>query len=253
MKIYVLVKQVPDTEARIKISGASIQEEGIKWIISPFDEHALEEALRLREKTDGKVTAVSVGPARATDSLRTAYALGVDAAIHIQDDAYNPFDLGHTASLLAAFLKAEEPDIILAGHIAIDSQSSMVPGMIAEHLGCANISNAIELNYAENRIKARIEIEGGTALMETSTPVVVTAAKSLNEPRYPSLKGIMASKKKKVEVRPADSFSVDVARVEMISLELPPARPEGRIIEGDAPEAKAADLVKLLREEAKVI
>ncbi|HMU84307.1 MAG TPA: electron transfer flavoprotein subunit beta/FixA family protein [Leptospiraceae bacterium] len=253
MKILVLIKQVPDTETSIKVSGAGIVDAGIKWIVSPFDEHALEEALRLKEKTGGTVIAASLGPDRVVEALRTAYALGADQAIHIKDDSYNVLDIGYAGSVLAKFVEAEKPDLILTGHVAIDSQSSMVPSMIAQTLGCANINNAIELKVEGNKVVVKREIEGGSAVMEASTPVVITAAKNLNEPRYPSLKGIMAAKKKQVDVKAADSFGSGFAKVEIVSLELPPPRPPGRIIDGDAPETKAKELVKALREEAKVI
>lgn len=255
MKIFVLVKQVPDTETNIKVDGSGISEGGIKWIVSPFDEHALEESLRLKEKTSGTITAVSFGPQRCQEALRTAYALGVDAAVHIQDDAYNVLDVAYAAKVLAKYLQEQGADIILSGHVAIDSQSSMVPAMIAQHLGCANISNAIELNVDGDKISCKREIEGGTASMETTKPAVITAAKNLNEPRYPSLKGIMASKKKKIEtVEVASVLGGDNApRIEVASMEPPPPRPPGRVLEGDSPEAKAAELVKSMREEAKVI
>ncbi|MBE7439581.1 MAG: electron transfer flavoprotein subunit beta/FixA family protein [Spirochaetales bacterium] len=251
MKIYVLVKQVPDTETNLKIAGAGINEAGVKWIVSPFDEHALEAALRLKEKTGGTVTAVSLGPDRVVETLRTAYALGVDHAVHLKDDSYNVLDVSYAAAVLADYLKAEGADLILTGHIAIDSQSSMVPAMIAEHLGCANINSCVELNVDGTNVDAKREIEGGTARMKTTLPVVITAAKNLNDPRYPSLKGLMAAKKKQIETKPA--ASVSVARIEVVSLELPPARPAGRIIDGDSPEAKATQLVQALRNEAKVI
>ncbi len=253
MNIFVLVKQVPDTETRIKTQGTGIDENGIKWIVSPFDEHALEEALRQKEKAGATVTAVSLGPARCVEALRTAYALGVDNAIHLKEDEYNVFDVNHTAATLAAFLKDAGADVILSGHIAIDSQSSMVPAMIAERLGVANINNAIELSIDGGKVKVKREIEGGTAEMESATPVVITAAKNLNDPRYPSLKGIMASKKKKIEEKSAADLGVDAPKIEMLNMEPPPPRPPGRIVEGDSPEAKAAEVVKALRDEAKVV
>lgn len=252
MNIFVLVKQVPDTETRLKISGAGIDEAGVKWIVSPFDEHALEEALRQKEKTGATVTAVSLGPDRCIEALRTAYALGVDKAVHLKDDSYNVLDVGYAAAVLAAYVKEASADIVLAGHVAIDSQSSMVPSMIAQHLGAASINNAVEITVDGSNVKVRREVEGGVGTMEATTPVVITAGKGLNEPRYPSLKGIMASKKKQIETKAASELGVDAQRVEVTGMEPPPARPAGRVLEGET-AAKAAELVKALREEVKVI
>ena len=144
MKIVVLVKQVPDTETRIKIKGASIEENGIKWIVSPFDEHAVEEALHQKEKTGGEITALCLGPQRCVEALRNAYALGVDKAVHLLEEDHNVIDISYSAAVLAKYLESLKPDLILCGHIAIDSQSSMVPSMIAEHLEIANINNAVK-------------------------------------------------------------------------------------------------------------
>ncbi len=253
MRFIVLVKQVPDTEAKIKITEGSTDEEGIKWILSPFDEHALEEALRQKEKTQAEITALSLGPKRAADALRSSYALGVDKAVHIQDDTYQPFDVSYTATVLSAYLKSVQPDIIFTGHIAIDSQSSMVPSMIAENLGVANINNAIELTIEGKKVKVKREMEGGIATMESELPVVITAAKNLNDPRYPSLKGIMASKKKQIDTVDVSSLGVESKRIEIVSVEHPPPRPPARILEGETGEQKAEELVKSLREEAKVV
>lgn len=253
MKIAVLVKQVPDTETNLKVSGTAISEAGVKWIVSPFDEHALEESLRLRDKTSAEITAISLGPDRVQEALRTAYALGVDKAVQIKDDSYNVLDANYSAQVLAAYLKQLNPDLILAGHVAIDSQSSMVPAMIAQILGCANINNAVSIEVNGSDVKVKREIEGGTAEMSASGTVVVTAAKGLNDPRYPSLKGIMASKKKQLETVDVGSLGVSASKIEIASLEPPPPRPPGRVIEAETPEDKAKELVRLLREEAKVI
>jgi electron transfer flavoprotein beta subunit len=254
MKIAVLIKQVPDTETNIRLSGSAIDESGIKWIVSPYDEHAIEAALQVKEKNGGSITAVSIGPERVVETLRNAaLALGVDRAVHIRDDGYNVFDISYAAFVLAAFLKKEPHDIILTGHTAIDSQSSMVPSMIAEYLDVVHISNAIALDILPDRVKIKREIEGGVATMESTYPVVVTATKNLNQPRYPNLKGIMASKKKEIESIDAATLSEGVSRIAVLSMELPPARPPGRIIEGTTPEQKAAELVRILKEDAKVI
>lgn len=255
MKIAVLVKQVPDTETQIsgKISGNQINEAGIKWIVSPFDEHALEEAIRIKEKHKAEVIAISLGPDRVQEVLRTAYALGVDRVAHLKDDSYNVLDVHYAAQVLAAFLKQESPDIIFTGNIAIDSQSSMVPTMIAQILNIPSIINAIKVEINGNKVKITREIEGGTADVETEMPVLITATKKLNEPKYPPLKGILAAKKKTINVVNVSSLGVNPPKIEIVSLEPPPPRPPGRIIDGATPEDKAKELVRLLREEAKVI
>ncbi len=253
MKVITLVKQVPDTETQIKINGNQINETGIKWIVSPFDEHALEEALKIREKHKAEVVAVSLGPDRVQEALRTAYALGVDRVAHIKDDSYNTLDIHYTAQILTAYLKTENPDIILTGHIAIDSQSSMVPSLVAEILGIPNVNYAIKVEIDGNKAKITREIEGGTADVEVQLPVLITATKKLNDPKYPSLKGILAAKKKQIQVIDVNSLGVNIPKIEVVSLEPPPPRPPGRIIDGESPEAKAKELVRLLREEAKVI
>ncbi len=199
------------------------------------------------------MSAVSLGPARVSEALRNAYALGVDKAVHIQDESYNTLDLAYAAAVLAKYLQNAQADLILTGHIAIDSQSSMVPTMIAEHLGITNINNAVELNVEGDRVKARREIDGGLATMESPLPALVTAAKNLNDPRYPSLKGIMASKKKQIEVIEAASLGVEALHIEVTAIETPPPRPPGRIVEGANIENKASELVEALRKEAKVI
>ena len=255
MKIVVLIKQVPDTETRLNIdstSGNSIDETGIKWITSPFDENGIEEAIRQRDKTGAEVHAVSLGPERVKDALRSAYVLGVDIATLIKDDSYNALDINYASAVLASYIKTLNADIIFTGHTAIDSQSSMVPAMIACHLGIPNVNNAIEVHIDGNKAKIHREIEGGKAVMELELPTLISAAKDLNDVRYPSLKGIMAAKKKEIEIIEVASLGVELKPIEIVSIDLPPARPSGRIIEGDSAEVKATDLVKSLREEVKV-
>lgn len=254
MKIAVLVKQVPDTAASIKASGSSISEGGIKWILSPFDENALEAALKIKEGSpDSLITAVSFGPDRVSEALKTAYAFGVDHAVHIKNNDSSPLDVSFTAVILGNYLKKNTFDLILTGHTAIDSQSSMAPSMISEILSCSLINNSLEINIEGNGVRVKREMEEGTSVMKSNFPVVVSATKNLNNPRYPNIKMVMASKKKQIETLESAEFEEGARRIEIVSVENPPQRPQGRIIEGESPARKAEELVKALREEAKVI
>lgn len=253
MKIVVLVKQVPDTETNIKVGDKAINEAGVKWIISPYDEFAIEEGIRIREKNGGEVVAVSVGPDRVVEALRTAYAMGVDRAVQIKVDDYNTFDSAYTSEVLANFAKAENADLVIGGRQSIDTDSSQVAIQIAERMSAAHIAMALKLEISGNTIKATKEIDGGTANVEASTPAVVTAQKGLNEPRYPSLKGIMTAKKKPIETKTPADLGVTAGKIEVVSLEPPPPRIAGRKLDAGDATGFASQLVKALREEAKVI
>jgi len=254
MKIVVLVKQVPDTETAIKLGDKSISEAGVKWIISPYDEFAIEEGIRIREKLGaGEVVAVSVGPDRVQEALRTAYAMGVDRAIQLKVDDYVTFDTSFTSDLIAAFVKSENPDLVIGGRQSIDTDSSQVVVQIAERCGMGHVSMCTKLEIEGKNVKATKEVEGGVAQVETSLPLVVTAQKGLNEPRYPSLKGIMSAKKKPITTKAASELGVSAGQIEVVSLEPPPPRIAGRILEAGDAAGYASQLVKALREEAKVI
>jgi electron transfer flavoprotein beta subunit len=253
MKIVVLVKQVPDTETNIKVGDKTINEAGIKWIISPYDEFAIEEGIRIREKSGGEVIAVSVGPDRVIEALRTAFAMGVDKAVHIKVDDFNTFDSGYTSEVLASFAKAEGADLVIGGRQSIDTDSSQVAIQIAERMGAAHVAMALKLEINGTAVKATKEIDGGTAEVETTLPLVVTAQKGLNEPRYPSLKGIMTAKKKPIDTKTPADLGVSAGAVEVVSLEPPPPRISGRKLEASDAADFASQLVKALREEAKVI
>lgn len=253
MKIVVLVKQVPDTETNIKVGDKAINETGIKWIISPYDEFAIEEGIRIREKSGGEVVAVSVGPDRVVEALRTAYAMGVDKAVHIKVDDFNTFDSSYTSNVLAAFAKAEAADLVIGGRQSIDSDSSQVAIQIAERMGAAHIAMALKVEVDGTTLKVTKEIDGGTANVESSLPVVLTAQKGLNEPRYPSLKGIMTAKKKPIDIKTPTELGVTGGSIEVVSLEPPPPRIAGRKLEAADAAGFASQLVKALREEAKVI
>lgn len=260
MKIVVCVKQVPDTETRVKIaaSGDAISEADVSnWIVSPYDEFAIEEALRLKEAHGGEVVAVTVGPERAQAALRTALAMGADSAVHVRDAALDAACTLGTARALAAAVATLAPfDLVLCGQQGVGGDNSQVPAMLAELLDLPQVTVAVKVEAGGGKATVEREIEGGRETWETTLPAVVSAQKGLNEPRYASLKGIMAAKKKPVRVLDLAGLGLDAtavaARVTVRSMELPPARPAVRMIEGD-PGAQAKELIRLLHEEAKVI
>lgn len=257
MNIVACVKQVPDTEAQIKLKadGSGIEEGGIKWVMNPYDEFGVEEALRLKEKQGGEVTIVSVGPARAMETIRTALAMGADKGIHICDPALDGADAFGIASALAAAIKGIPHDIVFCGQRAIDDDSAQVGAVLAELLGMPQITVVTKLEYTDSTVKAIRPIEGAQLLIESPLPCLVTAQKGLNEPRYASLPGIMKAKKKPVEVKDLAALGITVEPKAQVVKFLPPAaRAAGKVLCGDGtPEGKAAELAKLLREEAKAI
>jgi electron transfer flavoprotein beta subunit len=257
MKIFVCLKQVPDTESRIQIKGdkSGIDEAGIKWIMNPYDEFAVEEALKLKEaKGAGQVTVLSVGPkARVSEALRTAMAMGADDAIVI--DSGDGLDSYWTAKALAAAIQKEgAPDIVFAGKLAIDDNAASVPQMVAEFLGLPHVTVVSKLSTA-GPIVAEREIEGGAReIFEIQGPCVIAANKGLNTPRYASLPGIMKAKKKPLkEVTLADlGIQATQLKTRLKDFQLPPEKPKVKMISGDA-ATQAKELVHLLMDEAKVL
>lgn len=254
MNILVLIKQVPDTEAKINVAGGKVSEAGIKWIISPYDEIALEEAIRMKEKSGGTVTAICVGDDSVQQSIRTAYAMGADNGIHVKHDSYQMLDSFGIAEAIAKATEGQDYKVILAGRQGSDSDNGQVPLILATLKDWGVVSFAKQVEISGDKAVVTAEAEGGEAVYESSLPVVITANAGLNEPRYPSLKGIMASKKKPIDVKNlADLGVTPNARVEVLGFEPPPPRPPGRIIDGADAAAKAKELAKSLREEIKVI
>ena len=264
MDIIVCVKQVPDTETQIKINseGTGIVTDDIKWVMNPYDEFGVEEALRLKEKFGGSVTVVSVGSKRATETIRTALAMGADKGVLVSDEAAQGGDGYATAKVLAAAIKPLPHDIIFCGQRAVDDDCGMVGAALAEFLGLPQVSLITKLEVAEGggSVKANRPVEGATMTIECPLPALFTAQKGLNEPRYASLPGIMKAKKKPLEekgladlgIAPQEAGAAG-SKSKIAKMTPPPARKPGRIIEGETPQEKAAALVKLLREEAKVI
>ena len=254
MNILVLIKQVPDTEAKITVSGGKINETGIKWIISPYDEIALEEAIQWKEKTGGTVTALTLGTDQAVSALRTAYAMGADNAIHIKTENYQMLDSFGTAEAIIKAIEGEKYDVIFAGRQGSDSDNGQVPHIVGTRLGYGVVSYAKKVNLQEGKATIECEAEGGEATYESEYPVIITANAGLAEPRYPSLKGIMASKKKPITTKTLADLGVNInSKIEVVEFEPPPPRPPGKIIEAEEAEQKAAGLAKALHEEIKVI
>lgn len=252
MNIICLLARVPDTAARITVrsDGQGIETAGVAFVANPYDEFALEEALRLREKAGtGTVTVITVGPPEATKELRECLARGADNAIHVKMDT-SALDSSAIASILAETIRPLSFDLILAGKQATDGDSAAVPVMLAGRLGLPAATRCIAVAVAVDggRATIRHEYEGGVEVIALPLPAVLTAEKGLNEPRYASLKNIMAAKKKEIrEVAPPGVAPATRVR----TLEPPPARPAGRIV-GTGRDA-VRDLVALLRGEAKVI
>jgi electron transfer flavoprotein beta subunit len=262
MEIVVLVKQVPDTEALIEIAGdgVSIKTQDIKWVMNPYDEIAVEEALQMRDAQGGSVTVVSMGPAKAVETIRTALAMGADKGVHINDPAAEGSDPLATARILAAALKELPFDLIIAGHRAVDEDNYQVASAVAEFLGIAQISMVIKTELADGKIKCHRTIDGGVVVVEAALPALFTTQRGLNDPRYASLPGIMKAKKKPLEVKTIADLGIDAAtvgaanrKIKVAALNFPPQREAVRMIEGEAAANKAAELVKVLHEEAKII
>jgi electron transfer flavoprotein beta subunit len=249
MKTVVCIKRVPDTEARIKIAGdkQSIDTAGIKYIISPYDEFALEAALRLREaKGEGEVIVITVGESSSGEQLRSALAMGADRAVLLKGQP--TLDGLATAKALAAEVKSIAPDLVLTGMKSVDDDQQQVGTMLGELIGAPTVSVVAEFEIADGKAVAHREIEGGVEIVDVALPAVITMTKGKQEPRYPSLKGIMAAKKKPLEEKDAQ---LEASRVRVKELSSPPERPAGRIV-GQGADA-VTELVRLLREEAKVL
>lgn len=257
MKIFVCLKQVPDTETRIQLKAdkSGIEETGIKWIMNPYDEFAVEEALKVKEaKGGGTVTVVSVGPkARVSEALRTAMAMGADDAIVV--DTTEPLDTYWTAKALAGAIQKEgAADLIFGGKLAIDDNASSVPQILAEFLGLPHVTVVSKMTF-DGSITAEREIEGGAReIFSVQGPCVIAANKGLNTPRYASLPGIMKAKKKPLKELTLSDVGVDTGKTKtrLKDFQLPPEKPAVKMLSGDS-ATQAKELVRLLMDEAKVL
>ena len=249
MKVVVCINHVPDTETRVKVAsdGVTIDRTGVNFMMSPYDEIAVEEGLRIRDRWKGDVTVVSLGSDASKETLRKALAMGADRAVLLKDEAVR--DSFATASALAAEIKGLAPDVVLFGKQSIDYDDAQVGTLVAEILSLPSVAVVVRLDIAEDgRVVCEREIEGGHEVVHTKLPAVFLTQKGLNDPRYPSLKGIMAAKNKPIEEKQAAPADV---RVQTIALRKPAAKNPGRIIGNDA--SAVPELVRLLHEEAKII
>lgn len=264
MNIIVCLKQVPDTESLIKIAQdkKSIEESDVKWVMNPYDEFGVEEALRLKEKFGGEVTIIGLGPKRVTESIRTALAMGADKGILINDPALTGTDSLGVAKALATVIKGMEFDLIFAGQRGVDGDAGIVGTSLAEFLDIPHLPVIVKVEISEDgkSLKAHRPVEGQTLIIETGLPALITAQKGLNEPRYASLPGIMKAKKKPLEEKTLADLGLDssefgegASKLKIVELTPPPQRAAGKIIDGESPEQKAAQLAQLLHEEAKVL
>ncbi len=262
MNLLVFIAHVPDTETKVRIAadGVHIDETGVNLAISPYDEYAVEEALRLKEKNAGsKVTVATVGNDKAKDSLVKALAMGADEAVLVNDPGAEDSDSLGSARILAAIAKSLPHDLILMGMKAVGSDSGQTGAMLAELLDIPCVSVVVKLEVAGGALTAHREIEGAEEVVTATLPAIITCQKGLNEPRYPKLQGIMAAKKKPVALKTLADLGVAPATVgkagakaKVVKLELPAPRAAGQILTGD-PAETVPQLVKLLHEQAKVI
>jgi electron transfer flavoprotein beta subunit len=252
MRIVACVKRVPATDSRIKVGadGVHIDTAQVEWIINPYDEFAVEAALQLKEAAgEGEVIIVMLGPGESTKELRTCLAMGADRAVLIKDDQSDRRDAMATAYALADAIKELEADLVLCGKQAVDHDQGQVGLLIAQRLGLPCVTEIRTLTVADGKASVeRAGDEGTTEKYEVTLPAVLTCQKGLNEPRYANLKGIMAAKKKPIDERDGSAIADHIT---VRGLELPPERPEGRIV-GEGVEA-VDELVRLLRQEAKVL
>ena len=248
MNIVVCIKRVPDTEARIKPgAGGNVDTAGLKFIVSPYDEFALEAALRAKEaKGAGEIVALTLADAAAAEQLRSALAMGADRAVLLKGEVGQ--DGLATARALAAELASVDAPLLLFGVKAVDDDQQQVGPMVATLLDRPCVTAVSEFTVEDGKVVCHREVEGGIEVVEADLPAVLTVTKGPYEPRYPSLKGIMAAKKKPLEEKAAAAAP---QRLKVERMEPPPERPAGRIVGQGA--AAVPELVRLLREEAKVL
>lgn len=257
MNIYVLLKKTFDTEEKIAVSNGRIEDDGAEFIINPYDEYAVEEAIKQRDEHGGEVTVITIGDEDSEKQLRTALAMGADKAVLINtEDDLEDGDQFTTTKILEAFFEDKEVDLILAGNVAIDEASGQVGPRLAERLGINYVTTITSLDINGDTAKIDKDVEGDVEKIETTLPLLVTCQQGLNEPRYPSLPGIMKAKKKPLEELEIDDLDLDEDELEpktkTVDIFLPPQKEAGRVLEGEVSD-QVKELVSLLRNEAKVL
>ena len=256
MNIIVLLKQTFDTEEKIVIQDGQIVEDGPEYVINPYDEYAVEEAVKLKETQGAEVTVVTLGPPRVESALRTALAMGADKAILIEDDESLNLDEHSISKVLSAAIKDRDYDLILTGSMSVDNGASQVAVRVAEELNLAHVATAVELTIDSDKVTVVKDVEGNSEVIEASLPLLVTAQQGLNEPRYPSLPGIMKAKKKPIERLSIDDLELNLeesaAKTVILDQFLPPKKEAGKVLSGELSQ-QAQELVQLLHQEAKVI
>ncbi|WP_138416309.1 electron transfer flavoprotein subunit beta/FixA family protein [Aquibacillus sediminis] len=255
MNIYVLMKRTFDMEEQIVIENGEIRDDG-EYIINPYDEYAIEEAVQLRDEHGGEVTVVLVGDEEGEKQLRTALAMGADQAFLINNEDVVDYDQFSTSNILAAFFEDREFDLIIGGNVSIDHSTGQVGPRLAELLDIAHVSTITSIEVSDDEVKLERDSEGDVEKVEASLPLLVTAQQGLNEPRYPSLPNIMKAKKKPLEVLDLDDLDLDEedveGKTEIIDQTLPPKKQAGRMLEGEVQD-QVSELVRLVKDKAKVI
>ncbi|MGV2622400.1 electron transfer flavoprotein subunit beta/FixA family protein [Halobacillus sp. ACCC02827] len=257
MNIYVLLKRTFDTEEKIAVKNGAIQEDGAEFIINPYDEYAVEEAITLRDAHGGEVTVVTIGEEESEKQLRTALAMGADKAVLINtEDDLEDGDAFTTVKILEAFFEDKDVDIILGGNVAIDEASGQVGPRLAERLDIPCVTTITNIEIDGTTVQIERDVEGDVEKVETSLPLLVTCQQGLNEPRYPSLPGIMKAKKKPLEELELDDLDLEEddveAKTKTVEIYLPPEKEAGKVLEGEVDE-QVKELVSLLKTEAKVL
>ncbi|GBD29881.1 Electron transfer flavoprotein subunit beta [bacterium HR32] len=262
MDVVVCVKQVPDTEQPIRVrpDGSGIDDQGLNWILNYYDEHAVEEALRVREKHGGTVTVVCVGPPRAAEAVRTALAMGADEAVHVADPALEGADHLAVARVLARVIGQLRYDLVLCGRLATDDNASVVGAALAEYLGLPQATAISKLQIGDSLATVEREVEGGVELVKVPLPALFTVERTINEPRYPTLPGIMKAKRKEIRTLGLADLGLEpgevgaqASRVRYTRFEPPPRRQAGQVVTPDSPEEAARVIVRFLQETAKVL